>query len=76
MKYVNNEIGKILIDDFNKSQGIHPYAINNSQSFKLTPKIDTVSVSVGIEKYDNPNIEIIGDEIVVKLGKVKIGGVK
>ena len=50
--------------------------ILNAQTLELRPKADTVSISVGIEKYDNPNIEIIGDEIVAKLGKVKIGGVK
>ena len=76
MEKTSVNIGNILASDWIKSQGVNPYAINNPQTLDLKPKTDTISVSVDIEKYDNLVAEIIGDEIVVKLGKVKIGGVK
>lgn len=67
------KIGDILIDNWNNPT-LDPW--REAQTLELKPKIDTVYASVGIEKYDNPIVEIIEGEIVVKLGKVKIGGVK
>lgn len=47
---------------------------------KLNPEpldnLNTISIPINIETYDKPIISIVCDEIVVKLGKVKIGGVK
>lgn len=48
---------------------------NNTVWFTHEPKTPTVSVNVNIEKYENPIAEINSDnEIIVKLGKIKIDG--
>lgn len=47
---------------------------------KLNPEpldnLNTISIPINIETYDKPIISIVCDEIVAKLGKVKIGGAK
>lgn len=76
MENLNMHVGNILARDWDKSQVINPYVIDNPQTLELKPKTDTISVKCKFEKYDNPVVEIVNNEIVVKLGKVKIGGVK
>lgn len=48
---------------------------NNTLWFTNTPSTPTISVKLDIEKYENPIAEINSDnEIIVKLGKIKIDG--
>lgn len=78
MENLNVNVGRILANDWNKS--FYTYEANSiglkPQSLETKPKTDTISVKCEFEKYDNPVVEIVEGEIVVKLGKVKIGGVK
>lgn len=67
---------KEIIEDI--FQGTH-WEVSNIDSTKVdTPKeIQSISVNVVLKKYEDPILEVNEDnEVVIKVGKLKIGGCK
>ncbi|MCU9808125.1 hypothetical protein [Paraclostridium bifermentans] len=67
---------KEIIEDI--FQGTH-WEVSNIGSEKVdTPKeIQSISVNAVLEKYEDPILEVNEDnEVVIKIGKFSIGGVK